>query len=55
MGIERKKERALVDEVMARIAHESDAIEEPSADELCDDDHRVQDQGKSQPRSEMFV
>ena len=42
MGVEGKKERALVDEVMARIAHESHAIEDPSANELSDDDPRVQ-------------
>jgi hypothetical protein len=55
MGIEGKKERALVDEVMARIAHESDAIEYPSADELSDDDRRVQYKGERQPGAEMFV
>jgi hypothetical protein len=55
MGIEGKKERALVDEVMARIAHESDAIEYPSADELSDDDRSVQCQGKVQTAAEMFI
>jgi hypothetical protein len=55
MGIESKKERALVDEVMARIAHESHAIEDPSADELSDDDPRVQGQGEVQPGAEMFI
>jgi hypothetical protein len=55
MGIEGKKERALVDEVMTRIAHEPDAIEDPSADELSDDDRRVQCQGERKPGAEMFV
>ena len=50
MGVEGKKERALVDEVMARIAHESHAIEDPSADELSDDDRRVQGQGDRRER-----
>ena len=40
---------------MARIAHESDAIEDPSADELSDNDRRVQCQGERQPGAEMFV
>ena len=55
MGIEGKKKRALVDEVMARIAHEPDAIEDPSAYELSDDDRRVQYEGERQPGAEMFV
>jgi hypothetical protein len=55
MSIEGKKESALVDEVMTRIAHEPDAIEDPSADELSDDDRRVQCQGERQPGAEMVV
>jgi hypothetical protein len=55
MGIEGKKERALVDEVVARIAHEPDAIEDPSTDELGNNDRRVQCQGERQPGAEMFV
>jgi hypothetical protein len=55
MGIEGKKERALVDEVMARVAHEPDAIKDPSADELSDDDRRVQCQSERKPGAEMFV
>jgi hypothetical protein len=55
MGIESKKERALVDEVMSRIAHKPDAIEDPSTDELSDDDHRVQCQGERKPGAKMFV
>jgi hypothetical protein len=55
MGIKSKKERTLVDEVMARIAHEPDAIEDPAADELSDDDRRVQCQGESQAGSEVVV
>jgi hypothetical protein len=46
MGIEGKKERALVDKVMPCIAHEPDAIEDPSADELSGDDRRVQRQSE---------
>jgi hypothetical protein len=55
MGIEGKKERALVDEVMTCIAHESDAIEDPSADKLSDNDRRVQYQGEVQTAAEMFI
>ena len=46
---------ANTDEVMARIAHETDAIEDPSADELGNNDRRVQCQGERQPGAEMFV
>jgi len=42
MGIEGKEERTLVDQIMARIAHESHAVEDPSASEFSDDDRRVQ-------------
>jgi hypothetical protein len=55
MGIEGKKERALVDEVMTCIAHESDAIEDPSAHKLSYNDRRVQCQGERQPGAEMCI
>jgi hypothetical protein len=55
MGIEGKKEGALVDEVMARIAHESDAVEYPSADKLSDDNDRIQCQREVQTAAEMVI
>jgi len=39
MGIEREKEGTLIDEVVPRIAHEPNTVQQPSSDELgCDDD-----------------
>jgi hypothetical protein len=55
VSIEGEKERALIDQVMARVAHESDAIEDPPANELSGDDHCIQRKGEIKPGTEMFV
>jgi hypothetical protein len=41
MGIEGEKEGPLIDEVVARIAHKSNAVEEPPADKLSHDNHGI--------------
>src|SRR5262245_24699872 len=40
--VQRKKETALVDEIMARVAHQSDAVQQEPSDELSGDDDAVQ-------------
>lgn len=55
MGIEGEKERPLIDEIMAGVAHESDAVEEPAADKLSRDDHAIDGQGQPEPRLEMCI
>ena len=39
MSVEGEEQRALIDEVVARVAHQADTIKPPTSDELrCDDD-----------------
>jgi hypothetical protein len=41
MGIEGQEKRPLIDEIVACVAHETDAIEEPAADKLSRNDHGI--------------
>lgn len=45
----------MIDEIMACIAHESDAIEKPASDELSRDDHGIDGQGQLEPGSKMCI
>ena len=49
MGIEGQEKRPLIDEVVARVAHEADTVEEPASDKLSPDDYRVEGQGQAEP------
>ncbi len=55
VGIERQKERSLIDKIMSRIAHEPDAVEQPSAGEFGGDNDGVQPQCETQAGLELVI
>ena len=53
--VESQKERALIDEVVSRIAHQADAVEQPSADKLSGDNDGIQSERQMQTRAQVFI
>ncbi len=55
MSVERGKQRALVDKIMAGVADQSDAVEDEAAGKLRRNDDGVQSQGEMQAEAEMVI
>ena len=55
MGVEGGKQSALIDEIVAGVPDQSDAIEHQAADEFGGDDECVQSEGEVLACSEMGI
>src|SRR5262245_3303677 len=53
--VEREKERPLVDELAPCVTHQPNAVQNPSTDEFCRNDDRVDPKCQMQTGSKMFV
>jgi len=49
MSIKGEEQRALVDEIVTRVAHEADTVKQPTSDKFGRDDHGIDDEGKLKP------
>ena len=55
MSVEGGKKRALIDQIVAGIADQSDAVEDHPSGEFGGNDDSIQSEGKMQPRLEMGI
>src|SRR5690349_11828516 len=55
MSVEGGKQRALIDQIVAGIADQSDAVEDHPSGEFGGNDDSIQSQGKMQPRLEIGI
>lgn len=44
----------MIDEVVARVTHEADTVEQPASDKLSCDDHGIDGQSQAEARTQMF-